>query len=94
METLAASGFGVVGPVDQSAAALVLAAQSPVSVAVIGPQLRGELDGAGLADELLARWGAPSVVLGEDGADWRDEGALAARLSAALAPAGESVSED
>lgn len=90
METLTRSGFGVVGTVDRASAALVLAAQAPVTVAVIGPDLPDSADGRDLAGELLSKWGTPSVVLSDDADDWRGEGVLAARLGAVLADAAKA----
>lgn len=84
-------GFSVVGPVDSARMALALAAQTPLTLAVVGSKLTGRRDGPTLARELMKTWGVRSVMVesGEEveDADWRAEDPLAARVRLALSEA-------
>jgi hypothetical protein len=84
-------GFSVVGPVDSARMALALAAQTPLTLAVVGSQLSGRRDGPTLARELLDTWGVRSVLLDEEEthaeADWRAADPIAARVRRALSEA-------
>lgn len=95
VEALSDNGFSVVGPVATASMALALAAQSPVTIAVVEAGLAG--NGQALARQLMDNWGVPSVLFDEPdeaGAahdqSWRAEGDLASRvrrvLSIASAP--------
>lgn len=95
VEALSDNGFSVVGPVATASMALALAAQSPVTIAVVEAGLAG--NGHALARQLMDNWGVPSVLFDEPdeaGAAhdqaWRAEGDLASRvrrvLSIASAP--------
>ncbi|WP_374576225.1 hypothetical protein [Phenylobacterium sp.] len=82
-------GFSVVGPVDSARMALALAAQTPLTLAVVGSKLTGRRDGPALARELMNTWGVPSVLVDADDedADWRAADPVAARLRRALTEA-------
>jgi len=84
-------GFSVVGPVDSARMALALAAQTPLTLAVVGSKLTGRRDGPTLARELMKTWGVRSVLVEDDealdDADWRAEDPLAARVRLALSQA-------
>ncbi|MFN3523687.1 MAG: hypothetical protein ACK4YQ_15675 [Phenylobacterium sp.] len=82
-------GFSVVGPVDSARMALALAAQSPLTLAVVGSRLTGRRDGQTLARELMNTWGVPSVMVDADDedAEWRAQDPLAARVRRALSDA-------
>lgn len=56
----------VIGPVQTARMALALAAQHGPEMALIGPELCGERDGAALAAALESRWGVPSRILEEE----------------------------
>jgi len=88
MGILAEEGITFVGPAARAATALIMTAQTPVSLALIGPGLSGRRDADALAGELLSTWGAPSLVLSQDpDRDWRRKGALVEQMRAALATA-------
>jgi hypothetical protein len=74
VESLSNAGFSVVGPIGTAAMTLAMAAQKPVTVAVVENDLDGDSGGSTLADDLLANWGVPSVVLSGD-RGWRTVGA-------------------
>lgn len=88
VEALSDQGFSVVGPVASAAMALALAAQSPLTMAVVEHDIAG--DGHDLARRLMDNWGVPSVVFDEPldpGAQdqaWRAGGEMAARVRRAL----------
>ena len=72
VENLYDGGFNVVGPVDRASTALALAAQSPISIAVVGSRLAGRRGGAELASVLLSNWGASSILIDDDQHPVRD----------------------
>jgi hypothetical protein len=64
---LSERGFHVIGPATTAKMALALAAASPASLALVGTRLAGVRSGQTLAQELLAKWGVPSLIV-DDGA--------------------------
>jgi len=83
---LSDAGFSVVGPVDTARMALALAAQTPITLAVVGSKLAGRRDGPTLAQELMNTWGVRSVLVdGEADPDWSADCDLSAQVRAALA---------
>lgn len=59
------SRVNVVGPARSMAAALLLAAQTPVDLAVIAPQLAQREERAQLVARLERDWGVPCLVADE-----------------------------
>ncbi|MBI1406226.1 MAG: hypothetical protein GC145_08890 [Caulobacter sp.] len=61
---------------------MALAAQTPVSIAVVGTGLAGRRGGRELALDLMNTWGAGSILIdGEAGpGDWEASGDLAGRV--------------
>jgi ActR/RegA family two-component response regulator len=56
-------GYHVVGPARTAGAALALAAQAPVAMALVGERLAGRRNGADLIRALRATWGVRSFLL-------------------------------
>ncbi len=82
-------GFSVVGPVDSATMALALAAQSPLTMAVVEHGLAGH--GHDLARRLMDNWGVPTVLFDEpteavptENQTWRADGEIASRVRLAL----------
>jgi len=65
IDSLQELGCGVVGPTSRASSALVLAAQTPPTVAVVAGPLAGRRSPGELARELEATWGVPSCVVGD-----------------------------
>ena len=63
VELLINAGINVVGPADRAAHALAIAAQTPVDLALVTPELAGERDGAELARRLDDTWGVRTIVV-------------------------------
>jgi len=89
VDALSNHGFSVVGPVATASMALVLAAQSPVTIAVVEAGLAG--NSHALARQLMDNWGVPSVLFDESAESglaqdqaWRADGELASRVRRAL----------
>ena len=68
IQKLTEMNYRVVGPFQSAAMALAVAAQTPVSFAVVGERLDGQRDGQQLAAALERTWGVSSVVIPEGGA--------------------------
>lgn len=58
-------GYDVIGPARTAGVALALAAQSPISHAIISERLAGRRKGAELAKALRETWGVRSFMLRE-----------------------------
>lgn len=94
VQRLSEAGFGVIGPASSARMALALAAQSPISMAVVTADLSDGRPGRDLARDLMSNWGVRSMVLeagAEPPAEWTVATADAARLSRALVQADPSL---
>ena len=58
-------GYDVIGPARSASVALALAAQMPISHALISERLAGRRKGADLAKTLRETWGVRSFILRE-----------------------------
>lgn len=89
VQRLSEAGFGVIGPASSARMALALAAQSPISMALVTADLSDGRPGRDLAHDLMSNWGVRSMVLeaGAEVAEWTLASADAARLSRALVQA-------
>lgn len=58
------SEANLIGPVDRASMALLLAAQTPIDLAIIETELAGVRSGFVLAERLQQDWGVPSLIMG------------------------------
>lgn len=96
LDRLFESDFNVVGPAPNAALALALAAQSPLTLALVATRPTGKRNAAELADELMRTWGVPSMILaaadgeggGEGASSWRAPSERIAHIRDVLASRG------
>lgn len=63
VELLSDAGVNVLGPVTTAKEALLLAAQSPIDLALVEPELAGVRDGRELARRLEDTWGIRAILM-------------------------------
>ena len=63
MDLLVERGLNPIASTDRAYTALLLAAQLPIDVALVHPQLSGRRSGAELAERLRETWGVDSRLI-------------------------------